>query len=222
MAAFVVLLGPPGAGKGTQAQNISKEMDLPHISSGDIFRENLKNETELGKLVKGYMVRGELVPDDVTISMIRDRLSRPDCSQGALLDGFPRTPAQADALAGMLKEMNGRVIAVPYIKVAEDVLVERLTGRWTCRASGHPYHEISNPPKQAGICDIDGSELYQRDDDKAETVINRIRVYFEQTMPLIEYYQQAGLLIEVEGTQSIDKVTVDLLAALSSKAKNEG
>jgi adenylate kinase len=215
MPTYIVLLGPPGAGKGTQAQVISQKLGLPHISSGDIFRENIKNQTELGKLAKGYMDRGELVPDDVTISMIRDRLARPDCAPGALLDGFPRTPAQADALSGMLKEFNGRVNAVPYIKVSENVLIERLTGRWTCRAQGHIFHEKYNPPKQAGVCDYDGSELYQRDDDKAETVINRIRVYFTQTMPLIEYYQAAGLLLEVDGAHSIDKVSTDLLAGLS-------
>jgi adenylate kinase len=217
MPTYIVLLGPPGAGKGTQAQIVSKTLGLPHISSGDIFRENLKNQTDLGKQAKGFMDRGELVPDDLTIAMIRDRLSRPDCAPGALLDGFPRTPAQAEALAGMLESLNGKVNAVPYIKVAEQVLIERLTGRWTCRAQGHVFHEKHNPPKQAGICDHDGSELYQRDDDKAETVINRIQVYFAQTAPLIEYYQRAGQLLEIDGSQPIDKVTADLLAALAKK-----
>jgi adenylate kinase len=215
MPTYIVLLGPPGAGKGTQAQVISQRLGLPHISSGDIFRENLKNQTELGKLAKGYMDRGELVPDDVTIAMIRDRLSRPDCAPGALLDGFPRTPAQAEALSAMLAEFNGQVNAVPYIKVPEDVLIERLTGRWTCRAQGHIFHEKFNPPKQPGICDYDGSELYQREDDKAETVTRRIHVYLEQTMPLIEYYQQRGKLIEVDGTKPIEQVTADLMAALA-------
>jgi adenylate kinase len=217
MPTYIVLLGPPGAGKGTQAQIVAKTLGLPHISSGDIFRENLKNQTELGKLAKGYMDRGELVPDDLTIAMIRDRLSRPDCAPGALLDGFPRTPAQAQALAEMLKGLQGKVNAVPYIKVPEQVLIERLTGRWTCRAQGHVFHEKYNPPRQAGVCDHDGSELYQRDDDKAETVINRIRVYFEQTAPLIDYYQKAGQLVEIDGAQPIEKVTSDLLAALSEK-----
>ncbi len=217
MPAYIVLLGPPGAGKGTQAQIISEKLGLPHISSGDIFRENLKSQTELGKLAKGYMDRGELVPDDLTIAMIRERLVRPDCAQGALLDGFPRTVAQANALDGMLDGFNGKVNAVPYINVPESVLVERLTGRWTCRAEGHVFHEKFNPPKMAGVCDYDGSELYQRDDDKAETVTNRIRVFLNQTMPLIEYYQQAGSLLEVDGTQSIDKVGIDLLAGLASR-----
>ncbi len=220
MSAYIVLLGPPGAGKGTQAQVISETLHLPHISSGDIFRENLKGQTELGKLAEGYMKRGELVPDDVTIRMIRERLSRPDCANGALLDGFPRTPTQADALASMLAELGGKVTAVPYINVPEDVLIERLTGRWTCRGSGHVFHEKYNPPKTPGVCDFDGSELYQREDDKAETVKNRIRVYLEQTQPLIDYYRQKGLLIEIDGTQPIEKVTEDMLAAL--EAANTG
>jgi adenylate kinase len=150
MPTYIVLLGPPGAGKGTQAQIISEKLGLPHISSGDIFRENLKNQTELGKLAEGYMKRGELVPDDVTIAMIRERLSRPDAGAGALLDGFPRTPAQAEALSKMLAEFNGRVNAVPYISVPEKELIERLTGRWTCKAQGHVFHEKFNPPKEPG------------------------------------------------------------------------
>ncbi|HEY5669321.1 MAG TPA: adenylate kinase [Anaerolineales bacterium] len=214
MPKYIVLLGPPGAGKGTQAQIISNELGLPHISSGDLFRENLKGQTELGKLAKGYIDRGELVPDDVTISMVRERLSRPDCSSGALLDGFPRTPAQAEALARMLDDFQSQVDVVPYISVPEPVLIERLTGRWTCRANGHVFHEKFNPPREAGRCDFDGSQLYQREDDKEETVINRIHVYLKQTMPLIEYYRQQGLLLEVDGSQPIEKVSMDLLAAL--------
>jgi adenylate kinase len=216
MPVYLVLLGPPGAGKGTQAQIISQKMGLPHISSGDIFREHLVSQTELGKFAKDYIDRGELVPDDVTISMIRDRISRKDCVAGALLDGFPRTPAQAEALSSMLVDFNWRVNAVPYINVPEKVLIERLTGRWTCRAQGHVFHEKFNPPKRSGFCDHDDSELYQRNDDKVETVVNRIQVYFQQTMPLISYYRQKDLLIEIDGAQPIEKVTVDLLAALSS------
>ena len=214
MPRYIVLLGPPGAGKGTQAKIISDELGLPHISSGDLFRENMKVQTELGLLAKGYIDRGELVPDDVTISMVRERLSRPDCSSGALLDGFPRTPAQALALERLLQDFQAQVDMVPYISVPEEVLVKRLAGRWTCRANGHIFHEIFNPPREAGRCDIDGSELYQREDDKTETVINRIHVYLKQTMPLIEYYQQQGLLIEVDGSQPIENVSMDLLAAL--------
>ena len=216
MPTYIVLLGPPGAGKGTQAQIVSKKLGLPHISSGDIFRENLKIETGLGKQAASFINRGELVPDDLTIAMIVDRLSRPDCGPGALLDGFPRTPAQAEALDVMLAGFKGKVNAVPYINVPEDVLVERLTGRWTCRMAGHVFHEKFNPPQEPGVCDFDGSELYQRDDDKAETVIRRIRVYLEQTAPLIDYYRRADVLIEVDGTKPIEQVSASLLVALSA------
>jgi adenylate kinase len=194
---------------------VSQKLGLTHISSGDIFRENLKAQTELGKLAQTYMDRGELVPDDVTIAMIRERLSRPDCTRGAVLDGFPRTPAQADALAAMLSGFSGEVALVPYIAVPAQVLIERLSGRWSCRAAGHIYHEKYNPPKVVGQCDIDGSELYQRDDDKTETVARRIQVYTQQTAPLIEYYQQRGLLAEIDGTQEIDEVSRQLLEAIA-------
>jgi adenylate kinase len=220
MSCYIVLLGPPGAGKGTQAEAISDKLRLPHISSGDIFRENLKNQTELGKLAAGYINEGELVPDDVTIAMIRDRLSRPDCKDGALLDGFPRTPPQAEALSVMLAELGGQVNSVPYICVPEEVLIERLAGRWTCRASGHIFHEKYNPPKKSGICDLDGSELYQREDDKTETVKRRIRVYLEQTQPLIDYYTRRNLLVEVNGKNPIEQVTKDLLTALQENGKS--
>jgi adenylate kinase len=215
MPTYIVLLGPPGAGKGTQAEIISEKLGLVHVSSGDIFRENLKQQTELGKMAQGYMNRGELVPDDVTIAMIHERLSRTDCARGALLDGFPRTPAQADALSGMLATLGGQVNSVPYISVPAEVLIERLSGRWTCRAEGHVYHEKHNPPKNPGKCDVDGSELYQREDDKPATVENRIRVYMNQTSPLIEYYRQKGLLGEIDGMQPIDDVTTDLMAAIA-------
>ena len=214
MTGFIVLLGPPGAGKGTQAEAISAALCLPHISSGDIFRENLKNQTELGKLAAGYINKGELVPDEVTIAMIRERLSHPDCQAGALLDGFPRTPAQAEALDSMLSSIKGQVLSVPYIAVPENVLIDRLTGRWTCRKVGHIFHEKYNPPNVPGICDLDGSELYQREDDRSETVMRRIRVYLDQTQPLIEYYHQRGLLAEVDGTKSIEQVTKDLLVVV--------
>jgi adenylate kinase len=214
MATYIILLGPPGAGKGTQADIVSEKLSLVHISSGDIFRENLKQQTELGRLAQGFMNRGELVPDDVTIAMIRERLSRPDCANGALLDGFPRTPAQADALAETLKAWGGRINCVPYISVEPEVLIERLSGRWTCRAQGHIFHQKYNPPKTAGVCDLDGSELYQREDDKPATVENRIRVYFTQTAPLIEYYRQAGLLAELDGKKAIEDVSKELLAVI--------
>jgi adenylate kinase len=214
MATYIVLLGPPGVGKGTQAKILAEKTGLVHVSSGDLFRENLKNQTELGKLAKSYMDKGELVPDDVTIAMIRERLSRPDCQAGAILDGFPRTPKQAEALEKMLTEFRGHVDCVPYIYAEPSVLIERVSGRWTCRASGHIYHERFNPPKQAGICDVDGSELYQRDDDKVETVSRRIQVYLEQTAPLVEYYRQQGRLVQINGAQSVEQVTADLMAAL--------
>ena len=214
MGKYIVLLGPPGAGKGTQAEVLSEKTGLAHISSGDIFRENLKAQTELGKLAQGFMNRGELVPDDVTIAMIRERLSLPDCKAGAILDGFPRTPAQAQALSEMLAQLDGKVVSVPYISVPAAELIERLSGRWTCRAQGHIYHSQYHPPVKAGVCDEDGSELYQREDDQPATVERRIRVYLDQTTPLIDHYRQAGLLVEIDGTQSIEQVTSALLAAV--------
>jgi adenylate kinase len=218
MAKFIVLLGPPGAGKGTQAQILSKALNLAHISSGDIFRENLKKQTELGKLAQTYMDRGALVPDDVTIAMIQDRLGRPDCNNGALLDGFPRTPTQAKALDEMLSKTNQKIDCVPYINVPAEVLIERLSGRWTCPTCGYVYHVKFNPSLKPGICDKDQSELYQRVDDKAETVKKRIDVYWEQTSPLIEYYQQNNLLVEVDGTQSIENVASQLLESIKRRS----
>ena len=217
MPTYIVLLGAPGAGKGTQAKILAEKTGLPHISSGDIFRENLKNNTELGRLAREYMSKGELVPDDVTIAMIRERLSRPDCAHGAILDGFPRTPAQAEALDEMLRELNGQVDVVPFIQVPEEELVARLSGRWICRAQGHIFHEKFNPPKVPGVCDYDGSELYQREDDRPEVVRERIRVYHEQTAPLVSYYRERGLLREVDGTQNIEQVTQALLALLPER-----
>ncbi len=217
MPTYIVLLGAPGAGKGTQAKILAQRTGLPHISSGDIFRENLKNDTELGRLAKQYMEKGELVPDEVTIAMIRERLSRPDCARGAILDGFPRTPAQAEALEEILKERNGQVDVVPFIKVPEEELVERLSGRWICRAQGHIFHEKFNPPKVPGVCDYDGSELYQREDDRPEVVRERIRVYHEQTAPLVAYYRERGVLREIDGTQPIEQVTEALLSVLPQR-----
>ncbi len=218
MATYLILLGAPGAGKGTQAARIGELKGLPHISSGDIFRENLKNKTELGQLAEGYISQGELVPDEATIAMIRERLGREDCKEGAVLDGFPRTPAQARALDEMLAEMGGKVDAVLFINVPSQVLIERLSGRWVCRQQGHVYHQLSNPPKVSGICDIDGSELYQREDDKAETVARRIQVYMEQTTPLIESYRRLGVLHEIEGEHPIETVTEGLLEILTALA----
>lgn len=214
MTKYLVLLGPPGVGKGTQAKILSERTGLAHISSGDLFRENIKNQTKLGILAQTYMNKGELVPDDVTIGMIRERLGHPDCKIGAILDGFPRTPAQADALEAMLEEFGGHVDLVPFISSSEEVLVERLSGRWTCRANGHIFNEKFNASKEPGKCDFDGSELYQRDDDKAETVKRRIHVYLDQTSPLIDYYRKHDKLVEIDGTQTIEQVAQALGSAL--------
>lgn len=216
MPTYIVLLGPPGAGKGTQAEILAERFGLPHISSGDIFRENIKKDTELGKQAQTFMSRGELVPDDLTVAMIRERFSRSDCVRGAILDGFPRTPAQADVLCEMLKGFGGRVDLVPFITAPPEVLVERLAGRWTCRAHGHVFHVRFNPPKEQGICDFDGSPLFQRDDDKAETVIHRIEIYRSQTAPLIDYYRQRGVLAEIDGFAPIEEVAAHLMSALKS------
>ena len=217
MATYIVLLGPPSVGKGTQAEILAQKTSLMHISSGDLFRENIKNSTELGKQAKSYIDKGELVPDDVTIAMVKDRLCRPDCKAGAILDGFPRTPVQADALQKMLAGFKGDVNVVPFITAAPEVLIERASGRWTCRAQGHIYHQKFNPPKVAGRCDVDGSDLYQRADDKVETVARRIHVYFDQTAPLVNYYRVQNKLVEIDGTQPIENVTNSLLLAIKNK-----
>ncbi len=215
MAHFIVLLGPPGAGKGTQAKAISEALNIPHISSGDIFREHLSKQTELGKLADGYIKCGQLVPDDVTIRMIGDRLKQPDCQNGALLDGFPRTIAQAQALDDLLQKMNARVNSVVSLDVPAEVLIERLSGRWSCPTCGRVYHAKNNPPRQAGICDEDDTPLTQRPDDQAETVRQRIGVYQTQTEPLIDYYRQKGVLVAVDGSRSIESVKQDILTALA-------
>ncbi len=213
-ATYIVMLGPPGAGKGTQAKILAAKLGLVHVSTGDLFRENLSQETELGKLASSFMVKGELVPDDVTIAMVRERLSRPDCAKGAVMDGYPRTPAQAEAFEALLAEIDGKVDLVPFISVPNEVLVERLSGRWMSHA-GRVYHALYNPPKVKWVDDVDGSPLYQRDDDKPETVLHRINVYYDQTSPLIDFYRQAGTLVEIDGTQDIEQVTEDLLKAVA-------
>ena len=211
---FVVLMGGPGAGKGTQAKKLEKALGLPQVSTGDLFREHLRNNTELGKLAATYIDKGELVPDEVTIAIVKDRLSREDCANGALLDGFPRTISQADALEDLLDEMGERVHIVPYIHVTPEVLLKRLAGRWTCRICGRVYHTLFNPPQEEGVCDVDGGALYQRDDDTEETQKRRIEVYFEQTAPLLAYYRDKGLLVEINGEQSIEQVQKDLVQVI--------
>jgi adenylate kinase len=216
MALYVVLLGPPGAGKGTQAAIMSEMTGLRHISSGVIFREHITNQTELGKLARKYIAQGELVPDDVTNAMIRQALAAAPAT-GAVLDGFPRTLAQARALDEMLAGQGESVGIVLHIEVPEEELIRRLSGRWMCRAHDHVYHVVFHPPRVEGVCDVDGSELYQREDDRPETVRERIRVYRERTTPLLEYYAQRGLLVEICGDQPIEAVTKDLLAALETR-----
>lgn len=211
---FIVLLGAPGAGKGTQAKGLAEKLGVPHISSGDIFRANLKKKTELGMLANEYISRGELVPDDITVGMVEARLDQPDCAAGCILDGFPRTPEQADALDRYLEARGDSLDAVLYIDVSKNIVIERLGGRWMCRAHGHVYHSIYKPPRRPGICDIDGSELYQREDDQPATVVKRLKVYHEQTAPLIAYYRERSLLKTVNGDGSIEEVAEALLSAL--------
>lgn len=214
----VIFLGPPGAGKGTQAEMLSEEENLEHISSGAIFRENLKNQTELGKVAAKYINEGKLVPDDVTIAMVRDRLNNIVSENGFVLDGFPRTKAQATALKKVLQDLNRNLrVAVLFIEVSHQELMNRLTGRLTCQAEGHIFHKKYNPPKIKGRCDYDDSELYQRDDDKPETVKKRIAVYLEQTIPVIEYYRNEGVLIKIDGDQGVDEVFSSVRSALKLK-----
>ena len=211
---FIILLGPPASGKGTQAARLEKKLELPHVASGDLFRYNLKNETALGLKAKAYMERGALVPDDITIAMVLDRLERPDTDAGALLDGFPRTIAQAQALDQALAQQDDEVDRVLNIQVPDEVILERITGRRVCKNCGATYHVKYKPPKEKGVCDVCGGELYQRADDTEETARKRIEVYREQTSPLIDYYEQQEVLVDIEGDQAIEEVTQELLDAV--------
>ena len=202
----IVFMGPPGAGKGTQAEKIVENYQIPHISTGDMFRKAIKDQTELGMEAKRYMDQGALVPDHVTIGIVKDRLSESDCKSGFLLDGFPRTVDQAKALDEILTSLDSKIDYVINIDVDLDILKERLTGRRICRSCGATYHMIFNPPKNADVCDKCGGELYQRKDDNEETVGNRLNVYVSQTKPLLDYYSLAGNLVNINGQQSIDLV----------------
>ncbi|EMQ2588286.1 adenylate kinase [Listeria monocytogenes] len=212
----LVLMGLPGAGKGTQAEQIVEKYSIPHISTGDMFRAAMKNNTELGRKAKSFMDNGDLVPDEVTNGIVRERLSEDDAKDGFLLDGFPRTVEQAQELENILSDLGTELDAVINIDVEKDVLMKRLTGRWICRTCGKTYHEIYNPPKVAGKCDLDGGELYQRDDDKKETVEKRLNVNMKQTKPLLDFYSEKGKLHNINGEQDIKDVFVDVEKILTS------
>lgn len=214
---YVVFLGAPGAGKGTQAGLVAERLGLGHLATGDILREAVRRETALGKQAKGYMEGGELVPDSLVVEMVVDRLSEPDVSGGAVLDGFPRNIAQAEALDEALAQRGAKVDLAVYLKVPEAALISRLAGRWECGVCRTPYHEVTKPPKTPGVCDLCGGALVQRADDKPETVRKRLRVYFEQTAPLLDYYRQRGVLADVDGEQPIPEVTRQVLEAISSR-----
>ncbi|MDI3533679.1 MAG: adenylate kinase [Thermosediminibacterales bacterium] len=215
----LIFLGPPGAGKGTQAEKISKEFELPHVSTGDIFRKALKEGTELGLKAKNYMDKGLLVPDDVVVAIVEERLKQEDCEKGFILDGFPRTVPQAEALDMSMKELNRSIDHVINISVSKEELIERLTGRRVCSKCGASFHIKYNTPKEEGVCDICGGELIQRDDDRIETVNERLNVYNEQTQPLIEYYKQKKLLRTVDGEKGIDKVFEEISKILRGDSK---
>ncbi|MCX7911423.1 MAG: adenylate kinase [Dehalococcoidales bacterium] len=212
---YIILLGAPGAGKGTQAVMLAEKLRIPVVASGDLFRQALEKQTELGKKAKLYMEKGQLVPDEITIQMVLERLKAPDTANGAILDGFPRNTNQAKALDEALKKQNKGIDRVIYIKVAEEEIIRRLGGRWICRNCQTPYHEVDNPPRVKGKCDRCGGELYQRADDKPETIRKRLEVFLAETAPLIDYYRRAGKLVEVEGGRgSASEVTRKILQAL--------
>ncbi|SFT64542.1 Adenylate kinase [Selenomonas sp. GACV-9] len=210
----ILLMGPPGAGKGTQAAELVKEFNIPHISTGDMFRAAMKEGTEMGKLAKSYIDAGNLVPDSVTVGIVRDRLAQDDCKKGFILDGFPRTVEQADALDGIMADLGLSLTRVLNINVPAADLVERAVGRRICKKCGATYHVKFNPSNKEGVCDECGGELFQRADDTAETMTNRLSVYEASTKPLIDFYQKAGIYTEVDGRQAIDKVTKDLVETL--------
>lgn len=214
MSVNIILMGLPGAGKGTQAERIVAEFHIPHISTGDMFRAAVKNETPLGLEAKSYMDKGLLVPDEVVIGIVKERLAQDDCAKGFLLDGFPRTVPQAEALTATLKELGREIDHVINIDVVRDSLIARLTGRWICPVCGASYHTLFNPPKVAGVCDKDGGVLYQRDDDKPEVVAQRLDVNIAQMQPMIDYYSKQGLLRTINGEQDIQVVFAEIASLL--------
>ena len=213
----IIMLGAPGAGKGTQAKKIAAEYKIPHISTGDIFRANIKNNTELGQKAKAYMDKGELVPDELTLDLIMDRFKQPDCENGYVLDGFPRTIPQAEALDRALAEMGQKIDYAIDVEVPDENIVNRMSGRRACVDCGATYHIEFNPSKEEGVCDICKGDLYQRADDNEETVSKRIQVYLDETKPLADYYSKVGIIADIDGQQSIDKVFNDIVSALESK-----
>lgn len=212
----IIIMGLPGAGKGTQAEKIIQEFQIPHISTGDMFRLAMKQETELGLKAKSYMDNGELVPDEVTIGIVKERLSQSDAKDGFLLDGFPRTIEQAEALNDIMKELNTSIDRTIFIDVPEEELMNRLTGRRICSSCGKAYHLVFNPPKVEGVCDLDGAKLYQRDDDNPDTVANRLEVNVKQTQPLIDFYKDQGVFVNVDGARDIDEVFSDVTDILKN------
>ena len=212
----IIMLGAPGAGKGTQAKKIAEKYHIPHISTGDIFRANIKNGTELGMKAKSYMDQGQLVPDDVTIGMLLDRISQEDCAEGYVLDGFPRTIPQAESLAKALEERGESMDYAINVDVPDQAIVTRMAGRRACLACGATYHIVYNAPKKENVCDVCGEGLVLRDDDKPETVQKRLTVYHDQTKPLIDYYGKAGILVTVDGTQDLNKVFEDIVSVLGA------
>jgi len=210
----IILIGAQGSGKGTQAEKLTQVLGICHVASGDLFREAIDAKTELGMKVKAYLDRGELVPDDLTTTMVLNRIQEPDCARGVLLDGFPRTVAQAQALDKGLEALGKHIDLAVYLKVPKEELLKRLSGRYICRANQHVYNIYSNPPKVPGVCDLDGSGLYQRSDDRGEAVEKRLNIFFKETILLLDYYGRQHKLIEVNGNQSIDRVQEDLLNAI--------
>ena len=215
----LILLGPPGAGKGTQAASLSKLLGLAHIATGDMFRQAISQGTKYGLQAKEYLDKGQLVPDQVTTQMLLERIAQPDCKNGFVLDGYPRNLTQAQSLDGALADKKSKIDGALLVDVAEQELFRRLSGRWICRVCQTPYHLVSSPPKVTGRCDKDGGELYQRSDDTDSVIRNRLKVYVEQSLPLVDYYSKAGKLKKINGEQAIDAVTKDLMAAARGAVK---